>query len=406
MTQSPPGLPEAGDRLLSARLAFLYVGWFLVLGIQLPFWPVWLRFKGLDATQIGVLFMIGAIVRALGGPVFANIADRFGRRRALIIALSLASLCAYGFFLLTQGFAQILLVSIFAVTLFSPIMALTDNLTILIARDRGLHYGRIRLWGSLTFVLMATAAGAFLEHRPEGAILWLILAGLAVMVAAAVLGPASGAGSLGTSEAIGLYARIRRLLADGPFFLVLLSAGALQASHAVYYAFGTLYWRELGLADDVIGLLWALGVVAEMVMFALAGGLHGRLGPRRLLMLAGAAGIVRWGLMPMAVSPLAFAALQLLHGFTFAATHLAVILFIARRVPTELSATAQGLYSAVSVGLMIAGSMALSGVLYAAWGGRAYWAMTGFAGAGLILAAIVKQPPPISSPGPQRSEQR
>ncbi len=401
MNRSPTGAGASAERLLFMRLAFLYAGWFLVLGVQLPFWPVWLRFKGLDAAEIGVLFMIGAVVRAFGGPLFAHVADRFGRRRALIIALSLASFLAYATFLLTDGFVQILLVSIIAVAVFSPIMALSDNLTILIARDRGLHYGRIRLWGSLTFIAAATGAGAFLEGRSEGAVLWFILAGLAVLVVAAVAGPASGAGSLGTGDALGLLTRVRRLLAQAPFSLLLLSAGAVQGSHAVYYAFGTLYWRELGLADDVIGMLWALGVIAEICLFAVAGGLHGRLGPRRLMMLAGAAGIIRWGLMPVATNALTFAVLQLLHAFTFAAAHLAVILYIARRVPTELSATAQGLYSAVSVGLMIAGSMALSGMLYAAWGGYAYWAMTGFAGVGLALAAIIKPPPPMVPPGLQ-----
>jgi MFS transporter, PPP family, 3-phenylpropionic acid transporter len=170
----------------------------------------------------------------------------------------------------------------------------------------------------------------------------------------------------------------------------------LQASHQVYYGFGTLYWRSLGFSDAVIGALWAEGVVAEIVLFWLGSRLLARLGPLGLMIAGGAAGIVRWGLMGLVPGLWPAFALQLLHALTFGATHLGVMNHLSRTVPPGASASAQALYSGASSGIGSGLVMLGAGALYAAFGGRAYLFMTLLSAIG-VLGALR-----LAKSGPQR----
>ena len=157
----------------------------------------------------------------------------------------------------------------------------------------------------------------------------------------------------------------------------------MQASHQVYYGFGTLYWRGLGFSDTVIGVLWAEGVVAEIVLFWYGAPIVARLGPLGLLALGGVGGIVRWSLMGLVPGLPAAAALQLLHALTFGASHLGAMYMLARSVPPEAAASAQSLYAALSAGLGSGLVMLVAGTLYAAYGGQAYLFMALLSAGGL-----------------------
>jgi len=211
-------------------------------------------------------------------------------------------------------------------------------------------------------------------------VLLLVLAASAVLAAACVGMPASepmGAPRRGRWTALG------RLAGDRGFWLFVVSAAALQASHQLYYGFGTLYWRDLGFSDMVIGVLWAEGVVAEIVLFWYSAPLVARFGPLGLMALGGAAGILRWSLMGVSTGLGAAAALQLLHALTFGASHLGAMHFMARRVPPGAAASAQSLYSALSAGFGSGLVMLAAGALYAAYGGQAYPCMALLSAAGL-----------------------
>src|SRR5438105_1693771 len=128
-------------------------------------------------------------------------------------------------------------------------------------------------------------------------VLFLVLAASGVLLVACFGIPAGRPAILRQPRRHALW----RLAADRRFWLFVVSAALLQASHQLYYGFGTLYWRELGFSDTVIGILWAEGVVAEIVLFWLSAPLVERIGPLGLMALGGAAGILRWslfGLMP------------------------------------------------------------------------------------------------------------
>ncbi len=154
------------------------------------------------------------------------------------------------------------------------------------------------------------------------------------------------------------------------FLLFLLAASLIQASHALYYSFGTLNWRAQGIPDGAIGMLWSVGVVAEVALFAVSGRVIAYCGTARLLMLAGLAATLRWGVMAIDPPLWATALLQTLHAMSFGAAHLAAIHFLTHAVPEDRAATAQGLYAAMVAGLVLGPVTIASGPLYRTFAGR------------------------------------
>jgi MFS transporter, PPP family, 3-phenylpropionic acid transporter len=304
-----------------------------------------------------------------------------------MIALAAVSCAGYAALWPTAGFGALLLLNLVAGVAQSVLMPLGDSITLAAVRRDGLDYGRVRVWGSVAFILASVGSGVALAAVGSGTagsgddqVLLLVLAASAVLGGACLAMPANEPPA-GPQRS--RWGAIGRLTADRRFWLFVVSAAALQASHQLYYGFGTLYWRELGFSDPVIGLLWAEGVVAEIVLFWYSAPFVARLGPLGLMALGGAAGILRWSLMGVSPGLGAAAALQLLHALTFGASHLGAMHFMARRVPAGAAASAQSLYSALSAGFGSGLVMLAAGALYAAYGGQAYPFMALLSAAGL-----------------------
>jgi len=163
------------------------------------------------------------------------------------------------------------------------------------------------------------------------------------------------------------------------------SASLIQASHAVYYGFSTLHWRANGLDEITIGFLWAEGVIAEILLFAIAGKYIDRIGPVKFLIIGGIGGIIRWSTLGMTTDLTALIAVQGFHALTFGATHIAALYYIAKSVPAGFAATAQSLYSSFAVGTTMAFAMLASGWLYQLYAGKAFFAMAGMSMTGILL---------------------
>ena len=368
------------------RIALFYAAVFLVIGVHVPFWPVWLKSRGLGPGEIGLILSISTWIRALAPPFMAQFADRRGERKRLMVVLTTLTWLAYLLFPLANNFWTILTVTVITAVCFSAVLPLGENLAMLNARDHSFDYGRVRLWGSITFIIAAASAGHLLVDRDEDLILWLMLATLGLTIAATAGLP----GSPTPPAPIARQWPIFNLLSNRVFLIFLIAVGLVQASHAAYYGFATIHWRSTGLSDAVIGALWAEGVVAEIILFAFSGAIAKHLGPVRLLILGAAAGIIRWGVLGSTADLALIAVVQCLHGLTFAATHLGAMHFLARAIPREHSATAQTLYAALGVGLFMGLAMILSGNLYSSLAGTAFHAMAVMSMlggiAGLVLA--------------------
>lgn len=370
-----------------ARLALFSAAIFLVIGIFLPFWPLWLTGRGLGPVEIGIVLAAGPWIRIVVTPVFAHVADRFGARWGVMLGAAAGALLCFLAFVFTHGFWAILALSLAAGVFFAPIIPLGENVTLLLSVRRRFSYARVRLWGSLAFILGAVGGGWLLDGRSSELVLWMLIAAWGLVVAACLAMPRVPVEPDASDAAP--RAPLRRIGTNRAFLTVLGAAGLIQAGHAAYYGFGTLHWRAAGIDETVIGALWAEGVIAEVLLFWFAGGLAARIGPARALFFAGLAGVARWAITAATVALPALAAAQALHALTFGLAHLAVMAFIARAVPDSISATAQSLYSGMVMGLAMAIAMPLSGALYQIAPGYAFAAMAGLCAAGAGIALLI-----------------
>jgi MFS transporter, PPP family, 3-phenylpropionic acid transporter len=379
---------------LTWRLGFLYAALFLVVGCYLPYLPVWLKWRALDADQIAVLLATPLYVRILFTPAISFAADRLGGRRIMLIALAWGSLVSFALLWLSDGFWQMLLTIILLAINWTTIMPLVETIAIGGIRKSGLDYGRVRLWGSLSFIGASLGAGLVIQLWGPGAVLPMLLVAAALMVLGAYLVPQGMEPRVTRTESAAPHLNFRDAFAllRAPLFLIfLLAASMIQASHALLYAFGSLHWRAQGFSGGTIGVLWSVGVIAEVALFAVSGRVIAWCGATRLLAVAGGAAVLRWSFMAIDPSLWATGVLQLLHAMTFGATHLAAIHFLTHAMPEDRAATAQGLYAAVVAGLVMGSVTIACGPLYRMFGGEAYAAMAVIALIGTGAAVLLRR---------------
>ena len=376
------------------RLGFLYAALFLVVGCYLPYLPVWLSWRRLDADQIAVLLAAPLFTRILFTPAISFAADRLGDRRKILIGLAWGSLISFLLLWAADGFLAILLATVLLAINWTTIMPLIETVAVSGIRFRALDYGRVRLWGSISFIVASLGAGLVIGRIGPGVVMPLLVAATALMILGVHLLPRelTEAAGKGTPALRGLKLKDAVDLFRAPLFLLfLLAASLVQASHALYYSFGSLHWRTQGIPDGAIGALWSVGVVAEVALFAVSGRVIAYCGAARLLMLAGLAATLRWAFMAIDPPLLATALLQTLHAMSFGAAHLAAIHFMTHAVPFDRAATAQGLYAAVVAGLVLGLVTIACGPLYRIFAGEAYAAMAMLAFIGAGAAFILMQ---------------
>lgn len=357
---------------LSFRLSSYYFAVFALVGVVMPFWPVWLQSRGLGPVEIGLVLSVGRWISIGTTPVIAQFADRHGERKRLVILLLAGVTAGYSLYLLADGFWQILVVAMIIAVFNSAVNPVGDSLTMLNASRGYTDYGRVRLWGSVSFILTSFLGGVLLARLGEDAILWAILALAVFAVTVACILPDTRA----EKAQQGKRGVIWRLALHPVMLLFIVAMSLNSGSHAVLYAFGTLNWRDAGISDQVIGLLWAEGVVAEIILFAVGARLIDRFGLMPLLALAAVAGVIRWTLLAVSNDLAVLVVAQALHALTFGAGHLAAMSFVSRAAPVGMSATAQSLYNALAMGAAIAIAVPLSGIAYAEFGDQAYLLMT------------------------------
>jgi PPP family 3-phenylpropionic acid transporter len=390
MARSP--IPHPLRLSFAWRLGLLYAALFLVVGCYLPYLPVWLHWRALGADQIAILLATPLFTRILFTPMISFAADRLGGRRTILVTLAWGSLLSFVLLWAADGFWQMLFVSILLAINWTTIMPLVETVAVTGSRAGALDYGRIRLWGSLSFILTSLGAGVIVGRVGPEVVLPLLIGAAVLSVVTAHLLPRDIAGQGSTAPALlrGLKPKDAFDLVRAPLFLwFLLAASLIQSSHALIYSFGTLNWRAQGIADGAIGMLWSVGVVAEVALFALSGRVIAACGAARLLTLAGLAATLRWSFLALGPPLWPTALLQTLHAMSFGAAHLAAIHFLTHAVPEDRAATAQGVYAAIVAGLALGGATVASGPLYRAFAGEAYTAMALLALTGAASAFVL-----------------
>lgn len=376
-------------RAFAARLAVFYGALFVVYGTHVPYMPVWLDWRGLTAGEIAAVLAAPFFLRLLITPAAAIAADRTAGHRSFIIALSWSSLAICLALSQAISFWPILALGVLLIVCNSTIMPLTETLAVAGVRSAGLDYGRMRLWGSLTFVAASFAGGLAVATYGGGAGIWLVAFGCLLTVIASHALPRAAASSVPRGAASTPLWRAEepaQLLRQPAFRAFLVAAGGAMAAHATFLAFGTLIWSEQGLSGAWIGALWAIGVFVEVGLFSVSGWLVRTFGPARLLIAACALSIVRWGAMALqpSLAPLIF--LQAMHGVTYGATHIAAIHFVSAATPRHAHGVGQALYATVAAGVAMGAATLIAGWLYTPDGAAAYLAMAAVAAISLAAA--------------------
>ncbi|GAB5071075.1 3-phenylpropionate MFS transporter [Citrobacter sedlakii] len=365
-------------------LALGYFTYFFSYGIFLPFWSVWLNGAGLTPETIGLLLGAGLIARFLGSLL---IAPRVSDPSRLISALRILALLTLVFALAFWAGAHVAWLMVVMVgfnLFFSPLVPLTDALANTWQKQITMDYGRVRLWGSVAFVIGSALTGKLVSLFDYRAILVMLTLGIASMLLGMLLRPSvPPQGESRQQESAG-WPAWRALVTQSWRFLACVCL--LQGAHAAYYGFSAIYWQGAGYSASAVGYLWSLGVVAEVVIFALSKKLFRRFSARDLLLLSAVCGVIRWALMGWTTALPWLIVAQILHCGTFTVCHLAAMRYIAARQGSEVIRL-QAVYSAVAMGGSIAIMTVFAGFLYQHLGNGVFWVM-----ALLALPAMALRP--------------
>jgi MFS transporter, PPP family, 3-phenylpropionic acid transporter len=385
---------ERERRGLATRVSLLFAAFFVIAGTQLPYLPVWLDWAGLGAREIALITAAPMVMRVVVTPAIAFAADRSGDHRRFLVALAWTALAAALALGQCASFWPILILTLLLAVATATIIPLTETVAMGGVRRAGLDYGRMRLWGSLSFIAASLYGGLVLDRFGAPAAVWLMAGGAALTALAAHALPRPIEGS--SPRGPGTYPRIRLAEAVGLvrsrlFVVFLVAAGAVQAAHATIYTFGTLHWTAQGLSGGWSGTLWAIGVAVEIGLMAFSRAVVRRIGAVELIVLGAVASVVRWLAMGFDPPLAALVALQALHGLTYGATHIGAFYFMSQAVAERQAGTAQALYASSTAGIAMGGAMLLSGQLYAAYGGRTYWAMAAIAAVGLAASLALRR---------------
>lgn len=315
---------------------------------MLPYFGLWLASRDFSPGQIGVVLSVHGGMRIVLPVFWGWVADHTGRRMPLIRWATVLSMLAFVAVPLTGGFVDMLLAVVLFSIAWNATMPQFEAVTLTHLLHTGGDYSRIRLWGSVGFVVAVVGLGMLFDGISLEWLPWIMVALIGWMAVVALLVPEPRAHDSQTQAGGSLFSVLRN-----PVVLSLLGVCLLsQLSFAPYYGFFSLYLEHYGYGKAVTGLLWAFGVVIEIWVFLYTGALIRRFGGHVMMSLALASTALRWGLLPATVEWMpGLLVLQALHMSSFGIFHASAIHFLHRLFPGRLQGRGQALYVAVGFGV-------------------------------------------------------
>ena len=378
-----PMVSRVSPRRFATGLALVYATCFGLVGTHLPFFPVWLKAVGVDAAWIGIITAVPSVTRFTTLPFVTSLAERRHALRLGVIALGFAT--TLGLAVVGLQHQALLIFLAYAVTccVWTPMVPLIDAYALRGVRQYGLTYGPLRLWGSAAFVAGALACGVMIDLIAAKNLIWII-AGMAGLSALASLGLKPLAPLKPSPVAVqGAGA----LLRDKGFLAIIVTSALIQSSHSAYYVVASIAWQQEGFAGLTIASLWTLGVLAEIVVFALSP--RFTLPPAVLVMIAACCAVARWVITALAPPIGILALVQLMHGLTFGLTQVGTMGLMVHHVPGHVMARGQG-YLAACSGIVAGTAYVLSGLVFARYGQNVYYVMAVIAASGALVMFLAR----------------
>ena len=342
-------------------MSITYLLYFGQLGVLVPYLGVFLDGRGFTSEQIGELFALITIARILGPNLWASMADKSGKglgilRLGCFLTFSTFSLVFFidGFWLLTLSFALMMM-------FWTAVLPQLEVLTLNCVDGNAHRYGRIRLWGSIGFIILTIIAGKGIDAFNSEAPVYVSVLVLFALFVSTLFIKEPAANPQPEAQSGSIWHKVKRL----PFMWFLLSALLLQVSFGSYYGFFALYVRDLGYSGQMTGVFIALGVAAEIVIFLLAGKLIEYFGVKWILVISIVLTALRWFMLGAAAEYLwVILVSQLLHAFSFGMTHAASVKFIHHYFGEAFQSRGQAIY--ISIGFGVGGAIGnyISGQLW------------------------------------------
>lgn len=329
------------------RLSGFYFFYFATVGGFIPYWSLYLKDSGFNPVEIGELSALLGATRIVAPLLWGWIADRTGKSLRVIRWAAFFTALFFSGFLFIQGYVWFAWISIAFSFFWNAALPQFEAVTLAHLKNEAHRYSQIRLWGSIGFIVAVLGIGKALDHQ-SSAILPAVISALMLLIwLVSLITPATQAIKHQTA-AVGILHILKK-----PEVLAFLAVNMLlQLAHAPYYVFYSIYLKHFQYSTSLTGLLWALAVLAEIVLFIYMRRLLLRFSLRNILLFSILLGIVRWLLIACCVDYLwllVFA--QLLHAATFAGVHVAAIHLVHHYFGDRHQGKGQALYSSLSYGL-------------------------------------------------------
>ena len=365
------------------RLSGFYFFYFALLGGTAPFLALYFDHLGFSPARIGELIAIPMLMRCLAPNLWGWLGDHTGQRLLIVRFGALCTLVCFAGIFFSQSYAWLALIMATHAFFWHAVLPQFEVITLAHLREQAARYSQIRLWGSIGFIVAVVGLGLLFEWMSLDAYPAALLVIMAGIVASSLWVPnAQPVLRPSTLESDGFLRQLRR-----PGILAFyVCVGLMQLSNGPYYTFLTLHLEGVGYSRGAIGLFWALGVVAEILLFLVMARLLQRYSLRAVLLASFLITAVRWLLLGNLAQYLPVLLLaQCMHAATFGAFHAACIHFVQRSFADRQQGQAQALY------VSLAGIGGALGALYAGYSWKSLGPAWTFAIASLValLAAFI-----------------
>lgn len=343
-----------------ARLAAFYFAYFCYLGAYAPYFSLYLAGEGFPAAEIATILALPQFVRIFAPMAWGWLSDATGSRRGVVALSCGLTTAAVGLLFFVSGFVQTALTVALIGMCSAAILSIVDALTFSALGARTDRYGPIRLWGSVGFIVAVLATGALLDAVPVARLLWVLTA-----LSLGTLVVAFGLPAPRVERATQVKGSLRAIMGRPEVIAFFAACTFMTVAHGALYVFYSIYLVGHGYSKTVVGLMWMLGVVAEIVVFIAMPALVRRFTLRAILLASFVAAAIRFAAIGWGVDWIAILAVaQLLHAATFGSFHAASIAAVHRLFAGPLQVRGQALYMSVCYGF---GGMAGTLLAGASW---------------------------------------
>jgi MFS transporter, PPP family, 3-phenylpropionic acid transporter len=348
------------DGLPYWRLSGFYFLFFLTIGGFMPYWSLYLKSLGMNAEAIGILSAIVVVTKIFSSLIWGWVVDHTGKRMQVIRYTSLLSMISFSLVLFYQDFWSLFIILFVFSIFWSAALPQVDAITLSHLGKESDSYTVVRIWGSISFIIAVLVLGQFFDQQPIEYLLPILIVSMVLVWLHSLFIP-----EIPSAHDKSNGVTFRSILVKPHVIALMMICFLVQAGHGPYYTFFSIYLEEHGYSNSFIGTAWALGVLAEVIIYVFIHRVIGRFGLRQLMILTLILATIRWILIAWFVDNVAILLFaQCLHAATFGVYHAVAIQYIHKEFKGVHQGRGQALYSSVSFGAGLALGSLISGYLW------------------------------------------